>query len=71
MQQQKTQISGPLSTLEYLRVVKLSEAARLSGLCTRTLKDRYGHKLVRRGRQVGMRIGDALQLPPPWTTDDA
>jgi hypothetical protein len=58
-----------LTAIEFLRIVPLSEAARLAGLSVRTLRDKFPDKLVKRGQQVGMRVGHALQLPEPTARD--
>ena len=60
---------GPtLPPLELLRIVPLSEAARLAGMSERKLREHYRDKIVKRGLRAGMRVGDALQLTEPDTT---
>jgi hypothetical protein len=54
-----------LSPLELMRIVPLREAARLSGLSLRTLHTSFRDKFVHLSkRRLGMRVRDALMLPP-------
>jgi hypothetical protein len=57
---------GPtLDPIEALRIVPLAEAVRLSGVSEDTLRRKHSHKFVRLSeRRVGMRLRDALMLPP-------
>jgi hypothetical protein len=63
------QSSGPpadLSRLELLRIVPLTEGARLSGISVDSLKRHHKIKLIRLSpRRLGIRVGDALHLSKP------
>jgi len=49
--------------VELLRIVRLDEAERLSGVSEDTLKRRYRDKIVQVSeRCLGMRVGHALML---------
>ncbi|MGA7449913.1 MAG: hypothetical protein WBW73_01080 [Rhodoplanes sp.] len=55
--------SALLAPLEALRIVRLKEAARLSGVSVETLKRRHRAKIIEISpRALGMRVKDALQL---------
>jgi hypothetical protein len=66
-----TQPRPTLGAIELLQIVSLRRASQLSGLSTRTLRERHRDRLVRRGENLGMRLGDALQLLEPAATDAA
>jgi hypothetical protein len=52
-----------LTALELNRIVRMSEAARLSGLSEDSLKRNHSDKIMQLGpRAIGMRVGHALQL---------
>ena len=52
--------------VEWLRIVSLDEAERLSGVSGDTLRRRYPDKIVRISeRRIGIRVGDALMLSSP------
>jgi hypothetical protein len=49
--------------VEWLRIVRLDEAERLSGVSEDTLRRQYGDKIIRISPHCsGMRVGDALLL---------
>jgi len=49
--------------VELLRIVRLDEAERLSGVSEDTLKRRYRDKIVQVSKRcLGMRVGHALML---------
>jgi hypothetical protein len=52
-----------LTALELNRIVRMSEAERLSGLSEDSLRRNHSDKIIRLGpRAIGMRVGHALQL---------
>ena len=52
-----------LPLVERLRIIPLSEAARLAGCSEESLRRNHADKLIRIGpRRIGMRQGDALML---------
>lgn len=60
---EKLSASYGLSKLELMRVVGMTEAARLSSLSPDTLRRRYSHLLIKlTAHRDGMRVVDALTL---------
>jgi hypothetical protein len=56
--------------VETHRIVPLKEASRLSNLSVDSLKRQFADKIIRMSpRRLGMRIGDALMLPPERSHD--
>jgi hypothetical protein len=52
-----------LTALELNRIVRMSEAERLSGLSEDSLRRNHSDKIIQLGpRAIGMRVGHALQL---------
>ena len=52
-----------LTALELNRIVRVSEAERLSGLSEDSLRRNHSDKIIQLGpRAIGMRVGHALQL---------
>ena len=63
MNKQKPPSIDELSALELMRIVPLSEAARLSGLSARTLQRNHSDKVIRMSPgRIGMRVRDALMI---------
>jgi hypothetical protein len=53
-----------LPLVERLRIVSLSEAARLAGVSEDHLRRHFSEKFIKLGpRRIGMRQGDALMIP--------
>ena len=52
-----------LPILERLRIARMSEASRLSGLSEDTLRREHSEKIIKLSKRAnGMRVGDALML---------
>jgi hypothetical protein len=58
-----------LTALELNRIVRMSEAERLSGLSEDSLRRNHSDKIIQLGpRAIGMRVGHALQLTSKVTS---
>lgn len=62
----KLQGAFGLSALELMRIAPMPEASRLAGVDAKTLKRKYPDLIIKTGkRREGMRVHNALHLPPP------